>query len=81
MAEAETSTVRVHPEEAEVTETPWLNQKEAAEYAKQSVPVIRSAVRRGDLKAYAIGKSGKEYRLHRDDLDAWIKSHPWEPAA
>lgn len=61
--------------------TPWLNQKEAAAYAKQHPDLIRAAVKAGDLPAVAIGKSGKEYRIHRDAVDEWMKSRPWEPAA
>ncbi|MEX3655289.1 helix-turn-helix domain-containing protein [Mycolicibacterium fortuitum] len=62
-------------------ETPWLNQKEAAEYAKQSVDSIRAAVKSGDLVAYAIGKSGRDFRLNRADIDAWMRSRTWEPVA
>ena len=61
------------------TDTPWMNQQEAAEYARQSVHQVRAAVKNGDLIAYAIGKSGREYRLNRDDVDAWMKSRTWAP--
>ncbi|MGV0785183.1 helix-turn-helix domain-containing protein [Mycolicibacterium sp. XJ775] len=64
-----------------MTDTPWLNQKEASEYAKQSVDSIRAAVKAGDLVAYAIGKSGRDFRLNREDIDAWMRSRTWEPVA
>ena len=64
-----------------MTDTPWLNQKESAEYANQSVPTIRAAVRSGDLVAVAVGKSGKGYRIHKEALDKWMWSRTWEPVA
>lgn len=64
-----------------MSDSPWMNQKEAAEYAKQSVHQVRAAVKSGDLAAYAIGKSGREFRLNRDDVDAWMRSRTWEPVA
>lgn len=63
-----------------MTDTPWMNQKEAALYCKQSVEQIRAAVKNGDLVAVAIGKSGRDFRLHRDALDEWMWSRRWQPA-
>jgi excisionase family DNA binding protein len=58
-----------------------MNQQEAAEYCRQSVHAIRAAVKNGELQAAAIGKSGRDYRLHRDDCDAWMKARTWQPAS
>lgn len=59
--------------------TDWLDQRGAAEYVKVSVTLIREAVKSGDLVAHPIGKSGRDYRLTTDDIDAWMKSRTWEP--
>lgn len=59
--------------------TAWLTASAAAEYATVSLTTIREAVRSGDLIAYPVGKSGREYRLTADDIDAWMKSRTWEP--
>jgi excisionase family DNA binding protein len=60
--------------------TTWLTVSEAAEYirAKHS-RMVRDAVKRGDLPAYTYGKSA--IRIDQDDLDAWIRSKPWEEAS
>lgn len=58
--------------------TTWLTAAQGAEYVKVSEPIIRDAVKRGDLQAYPIGK-GREYRLTTDDIDAWLKSRSYEP--
>ncbi len=58
--------------------TVWLTVQGAAEYLKVSEPIIRDAVKRGDLPAYSIGK-GREYRLTAEDIDSWMLSKSWEP--
>lgn len=58
--------------------TTWLTAAQAAEYVSVSEPIIRDAVKLGDLPSYAIGK-GREYRLKASDIDAWMEAHPWEP--
>lgn len=59
--------------------TNWLTAAEAAEYVKVSEPIIRAAVKKGDLKAYSIG-TGREYRLDAGDIDEWMRSNAWEPS-
>ena len=58
--------------------TVWLTAAGGAEYAKVSEPIIREAVKRGDLPAYGIGK-GRNFRLKAADIDSWLESQPWEP--
>jgi excisionase family DNA binding protein len=58
--------------------TTWLTAAQAAEYISVSEPIIRDAVKRGDLQAYGIGK-GREYRLTAEDIDSWLRSKSWEP--
>ena len=60
--------------------TVWLTKRGAADYAAISPDAIAAAVNRGDLPAFAIGKSGREYRLRAEDIDAWMMSRAWEPA-
>lgn len=59
--------------------TTWLTAVEAAKHAKVSAWTIREAVKDGELPAYAVGKSGRGYRLTAEDVDAWMKSRSWEP--
>lgn len=58
--------------------TNWLTAAQAAEYISVSEPIIRDAVKKGDLPAYPVGK-GREYRLTADEIDAWMMSRSWEP--
>ncbi|KKB97009.1 excisionase family DNA-binding protein [Mycolicibacter arupensis] len=59
--------------------TTWLTRKEASEYVKVSVDLIRAAVKNGDLPAYPVGSGRREYRLTAEDIDTWMKSRSWEP--
>lgn len=59
--------------------THWLKAKEAADYARVSLTSIRDAVTSGELVAHPVGKSGREYRLTAEDVDAWLKARTWEP--
>ncbi|WP_372517292.1 helix-turn-helix domain-containing protein [Mycobacterium hackensackense] len=43
---------------------------EAAEHAKVSAATIREAVKSGELPAYAVGRSGRQYRIRAEDVDA-----------
>jgi len=54
------------------TQTPWLTQSEAADYARRSVGYINKALRDGSLRGSQT-KRGGDWRIHRDDLDAWIR--------
>lgn len=58
--------------------TTWLTAAQAAEHLQLSEPLIRDAVKRGDLPAYSVGR-GREYRLDQAEVDAWMKSRSWEP--
>lgn len=57
----------------------WLTVAAAAEYAQISEWTIRQAVTSGDLQAYAVGPSGRKYRLTAEDVDAWLSSRSYEP--
>lgn len=58
--------------------TVWMTAADAAEYISVSEPIIRSAVKSGDLPAFPVGK-GREYRLRATDVDEWMTSRSWEP--
>jgi excisionase family DNA binding protein len=58
--------------------TVWFTAAQAAEYIHVSEPIIRDAVKRGDLQAYGIGK-GRNFRLKASDIDAWLEGQSWEP--
>jgi excisionase family DNA binding protein len=50
--------------------TDWATKREAAEHVKVSTDLISDAVRDGDLKAYAVGKGSRDYRLLTAERDA-----------
>ena len=52
--------------------SPWMNRAEAATYARMSVASISRAIRASRLRAYRIA-GGRAVRLHRDDVDAWLR--------
>ena len=53
---------------------PWMTRADAATYARVSVASISRAIRAGRLRAYRIA-GGRAVRLHRDDVDAWLRTH------
>jgi len=56
------------------TENPervWMNTRQAAEYAGVDPATLWRARRRGDLRA---GGAGSAVRIHRADLDAWLRA-------
>lgn len=59
----------------------WLTAVEAAKHAKVSAATIREAVKAGELPAYAVGKTGRQYRLRVQDVDEWMMSRAYEPWA
>lgn len=59
--------------------TVWLTAVEAAKYAKVSEWTIRDAVKSGELRAAAVGRKGRKYRIAADEVDAWMRSNIYEP--
>ena len=53
-------------------ESPWLTAAESAQYSRRSVSTINNALRDGSLRGYQPKKNGT-WRIHRDDLDAWMR--------
>ena len=50
----------------------WLKVQEAAWLARDSCNTIRHALESGELRGYQRKKGGR-WRIHRNDLDAWMK--------
>lgn len=58
--------------------TTWLTVAEAVDHIRaKGDRLIRQAIKAGELPACRYGNS--EIRIDVADLDAWLKSQPWEP--
>lgn len=53
--------------------SPWMTPLEAASYARTSPNMVTIACRDGSLPASQIKRGGK-WRIHRDDLETWIRA-------
>ncbi len=51
--------------------TEWLSVEDVAKELKVSAERVRGWIRRKELLAYRIG--GKEYRIKREDLNAFLR--------
>ena len=60
-----------------MTDSPWLTRKQAAQYLQISLPTLSRLLREGRLEVH---KEGRIVRIHRDDIDAWLRSHPKAPS-
>lgn len=55
-------------------DTPWMTVDEARVYARMGKNQVYAACRTGQLKArQTVAPQGK-WLIHRDDLDAWLRS-------
>ncbi len=48
----------------------WLSVEEIAKNVKMDVETVRNWIRRKQLKAY---RFGRDYRIRREDFDAFVK--------
>lgn len=55
-----------------MTDSPWRTPKEAADYTRCSVDTLLDALRSQELRGYQSGSGGR-WRIHLDDLDAWVR--------
>lgn len=65
---------------AEARESPWMSEREAARYARMRRQDVVAAMNVGELPSYLRpGKPQSQERrwLHRDDVDAWLRSNPY----
>ena len=60
--------------ETTIEKTPWMNLREASRYAGISDQVLRRWIHSGGLPASRAGEVS--IRIHREDLDAWLRSRP-----
>lgn len=52
----------------------WFTSRQAAEYAGCNIQTIAEACRSGALRAgQPFGGAGGRWRIHRADLDAWLR--------
>lgn len=66
---------------AEAKDSPWMTTRRAARYAHIDERALVSAMNTGELPSYLRpGKPQSQERrwLHRDDVDAWLRSNPYE---
>lgn len=59
-------------------DTPWFTVHETVQYARSSRTEVHAALRSGELRGYQTTANGK-YRIHRDDVDAWVRGMPPAP--
>lgn len=53
-------------------ESPWMTVDEAAAYARIDRDGLSRVLRSGELVGHRRGERGR-WRIHRDELDAWIR--------
>lgn len=53
-------------------DSPWMTIIEAAKYARSNTKTVGDALRDGSLRGYQTGRGGK-WRIHRDDVNAWLR--------
>lgn len=59
---------------ADLKDRIWFTTQQAADYAGCDVQTIGRACRAGSLRAgQPFGGAGGRWRIHRDDLDAWLR--------
>lgn len=54
-----------------MTESPWMNVEQTAEYVGLSTYTVRRLAKEGDLPAAKIGRS---YRFKREDIDTYVRT-------
>lgn len=60
--------------------TPWLTVTQVATYAQRHPKTVLLALRRGGLKG-SQGRANTNWRIHRDDVDNWIRGGSSDRAA
>lgn len=59
---------------ADLSQRIWFTSKQAAEYAGVHQQTVADACRSGALRAgQPFGGAGGRWRIHRSDLDAWLR--------
>lgn len=60
-----------------MSDSPWLKVPEAADRARCGVSTVLRALAAEELRGYQGGKGGR-WRIHVDDLDAWVRGETAE---
>jgi excisionase family DNA binding protein len=56
--------------------TTWFTLAEATAHIRaKDTRILRDAIKAGDIPAYQYGH--KEFRLTAEDVDKWMRSHPF----
>lgn len=61
-----------------MTDTPWLTSSEAADRARCNVDTLQDALRSQELRGYQGGGKKGRWRIHVEDLDAWVRGETAE---
>lgn len=61
-----------------MTESPWMTLPEVQAYARSGRVELLAALADGSLRGHQ-RKAGGRWRVHRDDVDAWLRSEPAAP--
>ncbi|GGG04470.1 hypothetical protein GCM10007304_18230 [Rhodococcoides trifolii] len=56
-----------------MSNSPWMTPQQAADYADVHINTIRHALWDGRLRGYQRTAPKGIWRIHVDDLDAWIR--------
>lgn len=59
-------------------DTPWMTVPEVAAYARSSRSDILAALACEELRGHQRVAGGR-WRIHRDDVDAWLRGEPPAP--
>ena len=59
-------------------DSPWLNAREGASYARCGVRALYTAIRRGELKAVRLG-GRRAVRVRTEWIDTWLEGTTQSP--
>lgn len=59
-------------------DTPWMTVAEVKDYGRIGRSDILAALNDGSLRGHQV-KAGGRWRVHRDDVDAWLRGEQPEP--
>lgn len=63
---------------ARAIDTPWLTVAEACQYSRVGRTDLLAALNSEELRGSQIKRNGR-WRVHRDDLDAWLRGEAPTP--
>lgn len=60
-----------------MTGSPWLFVADVVDYARVGKRDVLAALADGSLRGHQL-KPGGKWRVHRDEVDAWLRGQPLE---